>query len=529
MASQNNKPRRRVANGSKPQNNHQARWAQAACAKTERGRFQFVVLAALIVLVTLAAYIPAMSGGFLWDDDENVTANTALSSLSGLGDIWFEVGALYQYYPLVFTTFWVENQLWPGSPFGFHLVNVLLHGATAVLLWLVLRRLHVPGAWLGAAVFALHPVHVESVAWITERKNVLSGLFFMAALLAYLRFERCDESPADGSRAWRYYPVALCLFVAALFSKTTTCLLPLAILLLLWWKIDRVRWRHVVPLVPMLIFGACMGLLTASLERHRAGAEGLEWSFTLAERCLIAGRAVWFYLGKLAWPTPLSFIYPRWEINAAVWWQYVYPVAAILVVVWLFVLRKRIGKAPIVAMLLFCGGLFPALGFFNVYFMRYSFVADHFQYLASIAVTTFCVALFTEVLVNGAATGKRGAAPLSVWGGTPPVGRFLAICLVVLLGARTWAQSSIFSDTETLWRNTLAKNPDAWIAHNNLGVLLTSEDRVDEAIEPTPKRTTTWPTCLLRRGGSMRRSSTTGVQSTWTLTCPKCTGIWVTL
>ncbi|HOW19171.1 MAG TPA: O-GlcNAc transferase, partial [Phycisphaerae bacterium] len=338
--------------------------------------------AAGLLLLALAVYIPAMRGGFVWDDDDYVTENRTLRSLDGLGRIWFDIRATPQYYPLVFTSFWLEYHLWDSRPGGYHVVNILLHGTSAVLLWLVLRRLAVPGAWFAAAVFAVHPVHVESVAWITERKNVLSGVFYLSAALVWLRFAGLDCPRAAEPRRRSLYAIGLFLFACALLSKSVTASLPAALLLVLWWKRGRIARGDFLPLVPFFALGAVMGLITAWVERHHVGAEGAEWALSAAERCLIAGRALWFYAAKLIWPVRLTFIYPRWPIDSGVWWQYLYPIAAVAAIGLLWGLRRRIGRGPLVAVLFFAITLAPALGFFDVYPMRYSFVADHFQYHA---------------------------------------------------------------------------------------------------------------------------------------------------
>ena len=246
-----------------------------------------------------------MSGGFIWDDDDYVQDNLTLRSLAGLGQIWFQPGATRQYYPLVHTTYWLEYRLWDLNPTGYHVVNVILHALSAVLVWRLLIRLKVPGAWAAAALFALHPVHVESVAWITERKNTLSGAFYLSAAWAYLRYEE--------ARSPRLYWAALLLFAAALLSKTVTCTLPAALLLVLWWKGQRPMRRTAVTLVPFFALGVAMSGVTVWMEKHSVGAWGPEWDLSLVERGLIAGRALWFYAAKLLVPLNLTFIYPRWK------------------------------------------------------------------------------------------------------------------------------------------------------------------------------------------------------------------------
>jgi Flp pilus assembly protein TadD len=434
-----------------------------------RGRLLPVWQASLIILLVVLAYLPALHNGFIWDDDSYVTENPTLHDLDGLRRIWFEVGAVPQYYPVVHTTFWLEYHLWGLNPFGYHLINVLLHAAVAILLWRVLRCLQIRGAWLAAIIFALHPIEAESVSWITERKNVLSAVFYFTAALAYFRFVAWAGTEGQSRHRWYWYLGALALFLAALLSKTVTCSLPAALLLTCWWKKGRVQWGDTLPLLPFFVLGAGLGLLTAGMEKYHVGAQGADWSFTFADRCLIAGRALWFYAGKLVWPTQLTFIYPRWEIDPAVWWQWLFPLAAIGVVGGLWLARRPMGKGPLVAVLFFAGTLGPALGFINVYPMRYSFVADHFQYLAGIGLITLCAA---------------GLARLP---------RVFPAALVVLLGALTWQQTGIYRNLEILWRDTLAKNPDCWLANNNLGIYLYHEGRLAEAIEHYHKAIQTNP------------------------------------
>ncbi|MDM8008222.1 MAG: tetratricopeptide repeat protein [Phycisphaerae bacterium] len=432
-----------------------------------------VLAAGSLLLMTGVAYLPALRAGFIWDDDAYVTANPTLAGLEGLRRIWFDVGATPQYYPLVFTTFWIEARVWQLQPWGFHAVNVLLHAASAIVLWRILRRLHIPGAWLAAAVFALHPVHVESVAWITERKNVLSGVFYLGAALVYLRFVgigTTTESWGTGLR--RFYLLALVLFAGALLSKTVTCSLPAVILLLLWWQRGRVTRRDLAALAPLFLLGAAMALLTAWVERYHVGATGPAWSLSFLERSLIAGRALWFYAGKLIWPARLTFIYPRWQIDASAGSQYLYPAAAIIIILALWLLRGRIGRAPLTAVLIFAGTLLPALGFINVYPMQYSFVADHFQYLPSIGLIALGIGMGAR-LAGGASNGQSPPAAAGHTACWPPAFRLvLSGLLLAVLSVLTWRQAGRYNDLETLWRDTIDKNPSCWLAHNNLGILM---------------------------------------------------------
>ncbi len=416
---------------------------------------------AALVALTVLAYLPALGAGFIWDDDLHVTQNEALRTWHGLADIWLRPGTILQYHPLTHTAWWVQYHLWSLAPVGYHLVNVLLHAASVVVLWLVLGRLGVPGAWPAAAVFALHPVHVESVAWVTELKNVQSGLFYLLALLAFLRW----ALPGEGRRG--DYALSLALFLCAVLSKSVAGTLPAAIALVLWWKRGRLTRREIVALVPFGVVSAAAAVTTAWMERHYVGAIGEEWTLSPAERCLVAGRALWFYAAKLAWPSDLAFVYPRWTLDPHAWWQWLFPLAAVVVLIVLTALRRRLGRAPLATALYFVVTLAPALGFVDVYPMRYSFVADHFQYLASIGPIVLLVA--------------AGAAILDR---ILPVARGpLAAVLLAMLGVLVWRQAGVYTTPETLWRATLARNPSAWMAHNNLGLVLQAEGRADEAAE----------------------------------------------
>jgi protein O-mannosyl-transferase len=412
------------------------------------------LVCAALVLATLAAYSPAWNGGLLWDDESHVT-KAALRSLDGLRRIWLELGATAQYYPLLHSAFWLQHRLWGDATLGYHLVNVLLHALSSCLLLALLRRLGVPGAALAATVFALHPVHVESVAWISELKNTLSGALFLASAVAYQRF--------DESRSRRSYALSAGLFGLALLTKSVTATLPGALLVVLWWRRGRLDWRRdAAPLAPFFAVGAAAGLFTAWVERTYIGAQGAEFQLTVVERALVAGRALWFYLAKLAWPADLMFVYPRWQISQADPRQYAYPAAMLALAGLLWLLRRR-SRAPLAALLAFAGILFPALGFLNVYPFRFSFVADHFQYLASIPV----IALFAA----GACSAAGRLAPRA--GGWTTAAAFV---LAATLGWLSWNQSHEYADALTLYRATIQANPSAWMAYGNLGAMLRRSD-----------------------------------------------------
>jgi protein O-mannosyl-transferase len=427
----------------------------------QTGQIVTWLFAAALVAAVFLAYQPAWQGGQLWDDDAHIT-RPELRSWHGLYRIWFDVGATLQYYPLVHSVFWVEHRLWGDATLGYHLVNLVLHCCGALMVAAILRQLAIPGAWLAAAIFALHPVQVESVAWITELKNTLSGVLYLGAAMLYFRF--------DQTRKTAWYFSALGLFVLALLTKTVTGTLPGALLVIFWWQRGRLSLtKDVLPLAPFFVLGAGMGMLTAWWELKLNHCDGPEFQFTSIERILIAGRGVWFHLGKLFWPAQLTFMYPRWQIDSGDWRQYLYPLggAALLAVAWAMrrpnCIVKQGTRAPLAALLFFGGTLFPVMGFFNLYTYRYSFIADHYQYLACLGIIT----LFSAGAVRIAHRVTTAAC----------------YALVAILAFLTWQQSFMYANAETLYRTTIARNPDCWMAFANLGKTLEEQGKFADAID----------------------------------------------
>jgi tetratricopeptide (TPR) repeat protein len=414
----------------------------------------------LLLAATLLAYQPAWNGQPVWDDDVHMTSQE-LRSLNGLAHLWTQPSHKVQYFPLVHTVFWVESHLWGDSTSGYHFLNILLHFISALLLVMILRKLGIRGSWLAGAIFALHPVMVESVAWITEMKNCLSGVFFLSAALTYLTYTE------TGKR--RLYISALGLFILGLLSKTSIAPFPLAILAVVWWKRGGLSWRRdIVPLLPFVLAGILFGLITLYVERTHIGTKGPEWEFSLIERCCIAGRALWFYLGKVFLPVNLMISYPRWVLSAAVWWQYLFPAAALIAGCILWAMRK-VWRAPAAVFFYFTAMLLPYLGFFSLFAFRYSFVADHYQYLAAIGPIVLGAGLVDKAV--GLVRGNGGVLKPAV-----------TVILLLTLGMLSWKQSRMYSDAETLYRTTIRKNPDCWMAHNNLGIVLAKMGRTDEAM-----------------------------------------------
>ena len=435
-----------------------------------------------MLAAVLAAYLPALEAGFVWNDDTYLTENPTLDTLDGLGLIWTEPKASEQYYPMVFSSFWVEKHLWSLHPFGYHLVNVLLHAGSALLLWWLLIRLSLPGAWLAAAVFAVHPVCAESVAWVTERKNTLSLFLSLLAVHAWYTFlgarakaiEPRKKRRARPASPWflrpaPLYVLALFSFALALFSKTTACAVPAVLLVLAWWQKGRIERTDVQPLLPFFALGAGLALHTAWLERTMVQAAGREWNLSFVGRLVLAGQTTAFYAAKFVVPTKLAFVYERWHVDPGVLSQWLPAAFALATTAAAWLLRRRLGRGPLAGLLLFFGVLFPAMGFFNVYAMRYSWVADHFAYQAA--------AVFAACAVCGASSlvGPRGVVARRA-------GAALVVALLAVFGTLTFRHSRSFHDPETLWRDTVERSPDCFMCQTNYGNWLMENGREGEAV-----------------------------------------------
>jgi len=430
----------------------------ASAPSPPRARLWIWGLGATVLLV--ATYWPALHGELVWNDTDYVT-RPELRSLAGLKAIWLRPGVTEQYYPLLHSFFWLQCRLWGDHVLGFHLVTLALHAAGAVMFGRLLRRLAVPGAWLAALLFAFHPVHVQSVAWITEQKNTLSLLFYLGAALAYVEF--------DTTRSRRAYFLGLLLFCLSLLCKTVTATLPAALLVVVVWRRREWNFRSDVrPLLPWFALGLASGLFTTWVEQHYVGADGENFALPWSARFLVAGRAVCSYLGRLLWPGDLNFIYPRWTPDPGSFGQWLYPLAVLLGLA-LLALHARRQPHLLAAFLLFVGSLFPVLGFVNLYGALYSWTWDHWQYLPDLAPLALAGA-------GLAILGDKLAASASVRA-------LLVAALILPLAWLSWRHTHLFLDEETLYRETLRRNPTTWMAHNNLANLLSerSDTFADEA------------------------------------------------
>jgi len=443
----------------------------------------------LIGLVCVA-YVQVFNAGFIWDDESHLTQNPCVVGPLGLKEVWTSARAIY--YPLVLTTFWTLHKFVGLSPWPYHLLNVLLHAGSAVLLWQVLRQLNVRGAWLGAALWALHPVMVQSVAWVTELKNTQSGFFYLLSVFCFLKSDAAIQGRAVSGSLWRrtgehcslLFALSLAFFILATLSKPSVVMLPVVLFLCIWWRVGRPHWHDVVALAPFVIISALASVWTIFEQKFHAGATGTEWAQTWPDRLIIAGRAIWFYLAKLIWPHPLIFIYPRWEIDSAQATAYLPLLAALagLLVLWLN--RAKWSRAVFFAAAYYVVSLFPVLGFFSVYFFRYSFVSDHFQYLASMGPLALAGAGIVTGCSRLAASRPFSALPSTLRHRAVVTTLLLGICGTLLLSLvfLTWRQTAVYHNLVTLYTGTLTKNPGCWMAHYNLGIALNDQGDADGAI-----------------------------------------------
>jgi len=420
----------------------------------------WLTLVKLLVGLTFIAYLPALRGGFVFDDGPLIIMNRLVRAHDGLYRFWFTTEAS-DYYPLTGSFWWLQWRVFGYHAIGYHAVNILLHTANAILVWVILLRLKIPGAWLAGLVFALHPVNAATVAWISEQKNTLSMLFSAVAILLYLRFYE------DGR--WRWYGFSLAAFLLALFSKTAVVMLPVVLLGCVWWVRGRLRWKDLVCSAPFFVFSLALGLVTIWFQHHRALQGHLVRSDGFLARLAAAGWVPWFYLYKTFLPVHLTLMYPKWSIDASRWVSYL-PGALLFLCFLVFWRERRTWGRPLLFGLgYFVATLVPVLGFFDQGFYSYSLVADHWQYYSIVGVIALTVAAGEEVF-------RRIGDQHRWWGMAVAVG------MLAMLGAATWQRGCVYASEETLWQDTVSKNPQAWRAYINLGAALKQAGKLEAAV-----------------------------------------------
>ncbi|MGA2059704.1 MAG: tetratricopeptide repeat protein [Thermoguttaceae bacterium] len=421
--------------------------------------------AAILALAVFTAYFPSLNGGFIWDDEALLTKNLLVKASAGLHRIWCTTDPT-DYWPLTNTSFWIEWRLWDINSTGYHVANLVLHIAASLLIWTILRKLTIPGAFLAALIFALHPVNVESVAWIAQRKNTLSMLFFLFSILWYMKFNElarprlaakqfAARRPPSTAHCVLWYGLSLAAFMLAMLSKGSAAVLPALVLGIIWWRRSLTK-QDFLRTAPFFIVAAALTLVNIWFQRSDVGEIIRNAGFV--ERLLGAGVVVCFYLYKALLPIDLAFIYPQWHIEAdnPQWWLPLLAVLAVTAVLWWF--RKGWSRPLLFAWGFFCVSLVPVMGFTDVGFMKYSLFADHYQHIAVIGVIALAAA--------GWSIWHQRARNAAHWTTA------IAVATVGAFTFLTYLQNELYRDAVTLYQDTLVKNPECWIAYNNLGVEL---------------------------------------------------------
>lgn len=402
--------------------------------------------------------MPVLRGGFVWDDYGFFIDNSFIENPHGLHDLWLTTEP-QDYFALTSTMLWAEWQAWGMNPVGYHVVNVLLHAGAAVLLWRVLRQLRVPGAWLGAALFAAHPVATLSAAWITEGKNTLSLALYLLALWAFLDY---DERGGKGR-----YVLSLVFFLLALLAKGSVVVLPLALLLCAWWRRDRISWKDIARSAPFFALALVMGLATTWFQWHNAIRGADVRPEGLASIIAASGWIAWFYLFKDLLPAGLTAIYPRWRVDGSSLPAWLPLLLLIGALAWLWMRRKTWGRAPFFAAAYFLIGLLPVLGFLKMSFMPLSLVSDHFQYVAMIGITALAGGILARAVAARGWTGRLGVAA--------------ATGCVAVLACVVWDRANLCGDEVRFWRYNLDKNPSCTFVLNNLACAHQRAGQYEEA------------------------------------------------
>jgi tetratricopeptide (TPR) repeat protein len=436
---------------------------------------------AIIVVAAFLAYAPSITGGFIMDDDLLLTSNPLIKAADGLFYFWCTTKSP-EYYPITNSMFWIEWRLWGMDPIGYHVTNLILHIVEALLIWLILRRMLIPGAFLAAVIFTVHPVNVESVAWIAQLRNVMAMLFFLLSILWYLKYATSKTIACMGSASSQggprgrvsscvapafWYWLSLTAFLLAMLSKGSVAILPVLLLGIVWW-LRPLTWRDMIRTVPF--FAATIALTIVHVWCQTHGSGEIIRNATFVERLLGAGGVVWFYLYKAILPINLAFIYPQWHIGTGnpLWWLSLLAAIALTVVLWLY--RRGRSRPLLFVWGFFCVALLPVMGFTDVGFMQYSLVADHYQHIAIIGVIALAAAGWS--LCHQQARGKVSWAH-----------DVFAFVLTGILVYLTWQQCGLYRDAITLYQAGLVKNTTSWMLQYNLGNEFFHTGHLSESVE----------------------------------------------
>lgn len=435
--------------------------------KTSPANRKILLLQVLaIVAMTFWIFWPVMDGGWLWDDDSDISLNPVIHDPNGLWKIWFQPGALIDYYPIKASAQWLQWQLWHTNTFGYHLTNVILHIISALLVWNLLSKFGLKLAWLGGLLFAVHPIQVESVAWMAELKNTLSLPPLLLAMCFYIDYDTYKK-PKD-------YFLSLGLFLTAMLCKTTMVMFPIIILLYAWWKRATIRWPDFKAGIPFFAISFILGMVTIFVggwfaQSHNTPPKIIPISGFFSHLAL-AGTCLSFYFYKCFWPLPLLPIYPQWAINPYSPFQFLSWLVLGGAIAWFWTKRADWGKHVLLGLGFFLINLLPFIGFYSVSYMGIAWVMDHFLYIPVIGLIGLLVAGLGDIKDRLSASFRSIA-----------VGMITLI--VALMSWESHEYAGRFVDQETLWTYTLTYNKQAWLAHNNLGNILQEKGLVPEAIE----------------------------------------------
>lgn len=411
---------------------------------------------ALLIGITLLVYSSSYSGRFLWDDDTHIVEEECLRSVDGLRRIWVEPGATCQYYPLTFTFFWVQYQAFGDQPLGYRLVNVGLHVSVALLLaFLLIPRLGTGWGWGAAWIFALHPIQVMSVAWVTEIKNTGSAWIGLLSVAAFLHGE------TRGGNRWRWW--SLLLFLLAMLAKTSSVVIPLFLLLWLYWRDGEIKPATVQRLLPMVLLGMLISMGTVVMEQTIVYDGDAPASLPILQRTINLALSMGLYLRNLLWPVHLSFLYPPLS-NVPAWVGYAALTGLLTMLLAAFESRRQRGRGAFCWLLAFLVGgpvlaLFPPL-----YMMQYTPISDHWIYWGMLPFSIGIAWVYTQL-------------PLR-----PSYKSILGILLILIMGALTFQRAREFQSEEQVWLQTIERNPQAHLALHNLGLSALEQGRTAEAI-----------------------------------------------
>lgn len=395
---------------------------------TSSNRIASLLPSALLVLIGYWIYYPCLTGGWIWDDTMLVTDNDTLRSLSGLGRIWFAAPST-DYWPVTWTFLWIEYQLWGLHTLGYHLCSVTLHIVSAFLIWRLLDRLGLRWRWLGALIFLVHPLAVESVAWISEIKNTLSLPFFLLSLLAFI--------DADQKQKPQLYTWAFVFYLLAMLSKSSTIMLPFDLLLYLWWRHGRVTGADFARIIPYFVIAVILGLVTLYFQINHYDENEIVRARNVFERIVGGATAIFFYLGKFYFPLGLLPMYPRWSLHPPSIERILILPVLLLILAAFWSHRKTWGRHGLLAFGFFLINLLPVIGLTHMTWMNISWVADHLVYLPMIGLIGGTVAAL-ELLSRHLRAAPR-AILLS-----------LVTALILLMMAESRGYAAMFINIQTL-------------------------------------------------------------------------------